>query len=121
MSKTVTLTIKVEMSGDGTDNEYSVTHTNTNAHGMRGPENVTLSAGFNAQTTPTDATTPPLFALVVPSSTSTNTKIAKGVTGDQGIASGSPWTNQPAIFALGSASVWGITSTAGEVVAITYF
>lgn len=121
MSKTVALTITVSISGDSISTfTFAPSYSNTNGHGPRGPENVTLSAGFNAQTTPTDSTTPPTLALVIPSSTSTNTKTLKGVTGDTG-PSPSSWTNQPCLVPLGSAGVWGITATAGEVVQIFYF
>lgn len=121
MAKTASVTITISISGDGlTSYSFGPTDSNSSAHGPRGPENVTLSAGFNAQTTPTDATTPPRMVLIVPSSSSTNTKTLKGITGDAG-PSPLGWTNQPVLCYVSSAGVWGITATAGEVVQITYF
>lgn len=121
MANSFTLTIRVSGSGDYiTDFDVAPTWTTTSGHGPRGPENVTLSAGFNALTTPTDATTPPKYCLIIPASTSTNTKTLKGITGDTGPAP-SAWTNQMCCVPVGSAGVLGVTATAGETVQVLFF
>jgi len=121
MANAFTLTIKVSGSGDYiTDFEIAPTWSTTSGHGPRGPENVTLAAGFNALTTPTDATTPPKYCLIIPASTSGNTKTIKGLTGDTG-PSPLGWTNQMALIPLTSAGVFGVTSTAQEVVSVLFF
>jgi hypothetical protein len=119
MSKTNTFTLTITTTGDGISAfTYAPSFSNTAAHGLRGPENVPLTAGWNPLTAPTDTTTPVTHVAIIPSSTSTNTKTLKGVTGDTGIAN---WTNQLVVAPMASAAAWGINAVAGETVAIIYF
>ena len=121
MSKSVQFSMTISVTGDGLSTmTFAPTYSNTNGFGAQGPQALTLSAGFNALTAPTNASQPPTMVVLIPASTSTNTKTVKGITGDTG-PSANTWTNQPLILNCGTASTWGITSTAGETIQIMYF
>jgi len=95
---------------DGTTDfvKLPLTATVTDVVGDKGKlENVTLSAAFVALTPPSGAT-----AVILKWTSGTGTWTLKGVTGDTGIALGTPTaTTPPIMLSLSSASI-GITGSA---------
>jgi hypothetical protein len=112
MSKTATLNFTLTVIGDGENGSYvSPPITNTVTPG--GAESIVeLQVGFNVVTVPPGA----LMAVIVPASSSANTKTMKGLTGDTGVLI-SP--NLPTLLALpANTASFGLTSAGAEALTI---
>ena len=117
MSKTSTFSCAIGVSGDGLVSNCFIPpqspFTNANAPGAVPAPVVSLSSGENAIAVPSGAA----YVAISPSLLSTNTKTAKGATGDTGFN----FTNQMLVLPVAGLSSFYINSTAAETITLAWF
>jgi hypothetical protein len=115
MSKTVTTTVAVTLSGDGFAGApfYTVATVNT---GGAPPGSFGLAVGFNTIPVPAAA----LGVTIVPPPGSVNSKILKGVTGDTGFPLAQSGSTVLPFNAAGAVASIGITSAAIETIELIW-